>query len=524
MNTTNKKIGTRLAKLLHSVYNSDTTIPKPVSGKEAIASKMTLNDIIAVFEEKRFTFPEEYQRGQVTSWSKFGRQWVTTLFGQDGFSHYDKLHILREKTENGANFLQVVEGGQRLRAISDFFINHRDDLRLGGCVVNYRGTVMNLSGLTARNLSDLAKVDPTIAKYYDSVKNRHFDVSEYRDYDGVEIANIFCKINQKTPLNDQELRNPFGGTACVAIRKTARHDAEPHKQYSLHPLFEVVKSKNGYQGRWMKINPARYEYEKMLAELLLFENNYEDANFSISKSTLDNFYHEFQAQTQDTAVNKKIDAKFNALHKKTLARLTTIYNMVKMDNAEKNTGMILTKGNLFALYGLLYHIETRYLKKFKVEYVPRTFFKWFWKNHVKMSKTAEIDPVTKKHVESAYGLKVRKASRNKEEIECIFSYWQNLFKDLTVDGLTDAGIIIKDTSRTLNDQDKLTVYVNQDLKDAVTGKERSIDDLHKGHIVAHADGLNKGGSTTVKNTVLLNGYDNLKQGSKSFEDYVKNVG
>jgi CRISPR/Cas system Type II protein with McrA/HNH and RuvC-like nuclease domain len=83
--------------------------------------------------------------------------------------------------------------------------------------------------------------------------------------------------------------------------------------------------------------------------------------------------------------------------------------------------------------------------------------------------------------------------------------------------LKSIGILAKDKRRTISDVEALTVYVRQNGKDAVTGEDMPIDDLVKGHVVAHS----KGGDSSVDNTVLINKFDNLKQGAEHFDQYMK---
>lgn len=483
----------------------------------------SLKYIINTFKSKSFEFPEDYQRAQVTSWSGFGRQWVSTLFGKDGFSHFDKLHIREVVDDTGHTKLQVVEGGQRLRSIYDFFQDdskyHLDE----DIIVPYHGKILNIGGLTWKELSNLRQYSPELDSYLEDVLvERTFDVSLYVNYPIDEIADIFRKINNKTKLNDQEMRNAFGGEACIAIRKTARFDAEPHKTFKLHPLFEVVTSSSGKNvGRWTKISFGRYEMERTLAELCLFEDDFDkNAHFSIGIQSLDAMYERYSKE-----------GSFRKLLNTVKDRLTLIHNMVQLNDVTRNSGMILNKGTLFTLYCLLFHVEKYYLKNSEVEFEdPRKFFMWFWLTHTELSQVktydpvqnklvVQIDPVTSRPVESAYGLKTRKAHRNKDELEGIFNEWEKVFEPLVNDPiqLKNLGIILKDKRRTISDKDALTVYARQDGKDALTGQIMPIDDLVKGHIVAHS----KGGDSTVDNTVLINKFDNLKQGSQHYDDYVK---
>jgi hypothetical protein len=179
----------------------------------------------------------------------------------------------------------------------------------------------------------------------------------------------------------------------------------------------------------------------------------------------------------------------------------------------------------------LFHVEKYYLKNNDVEYEdPRKFFMWFWLTHSDLSQVktfdpvqnklvVQIDPVTGRPVESAYGLKTRKAHRNKDELEGIFNEWEKVFEPIVSDPtqLKNLGIILKDKRRTISDKEALTVYARQDGRDAITGHVMSIDTLVKGHVLAHA----KGGESSVDNTVLINKFDNLKQGSQHYDEYLK---
>jgi hypothetical protein len=320
------------------------------------------------------------------------------------------------------------------------------------------------------------------------------------------------------------MRNAFGGEACVAIRKTARYDAEPHKTFKLHPFFEVMPSSgNNIIGRWTKIKFKRYEMERALAELCLFEDDFDkNAQFDVNNKNVDALYERYSKE-----------GSFKKLLNTVKDRLTLIQNMVQFYAVQSNSGMILNKGTLFTLYSLLFHMEKYYFKDYTLEYHdPRQFFMWFWLTHTDMGQLKVYDPIQNKYVvqinsaskknepvETDYGLKTRKGHREKKELEAIFTQWEMVFEKYVNDPeqLKNIGITVKDKRRTISDKDALTVYARQNGKDAVTGQDMPIDDLVKGHVLAHS----KGGSSNIENTVLINKFDNLKQGSEHFDQYMK---
>lgn len=513
--------GSKTQEKINRIITTGFVVHNP--NKRVERKHYSLKYIINTFKAKSFEFPEDYQRGQVTSWGKFGRQWVSTLFGKDGFSHFDKLHIREVVDDTGHVKLQVVEGGQRLRAIYDFFNDDSKCQLEEDIVVPYQGKILSIGGMSWKELSNLRQYSPELDSYLEDVLvERTFDVSQYVNYPIDEIAEIFRKINNKTKLNDQEMRNAFGGEACIAIRKTARFDAEPHKVFKLHPLFEVTTSQGGTTiGRWTKIKFKRNEMERTLSELCLFEDDFDrNKHFNVDVKSLDEMYERYAKE-----------GSFRKLLNTVKDRLTLIHNMVQLSDVTRNSGMILNKGYLFTLYALLFHIEKYYLKNHEVEYEdPRKFFMWFWLKHIEMSQLKAFDPIQNKMViqidtvnnrpvETSYGLKTRKGHRKKDELEGVFSAWETVFETLVNDPvqLKNIGIVLKDKRRTISDKDALTVYARQDGKDAITGKVVPIDDLVKGHVVAHA----KGGESTIDNTVLINKFDNTKQGSQHYDDYLK---
>ena len=515
--------GSKIQEKLNKVVGDGIVVQS--NHKRVDRKHYSIKFIINTFKSNAFEFPEEYQRGQVTNWSRFGRQWVSTLFSKDGFSHYDKLHIREVIDSTGHVKLQVVEGGQRLRAIYEFFEDN-SKYQLGDeIIVPYQGKILDLSGLSWKELLNLRQYSPELDSYLeDVVVERTFDVSQYVNYPIEEIAVIFRKINNKTKLNDQEMRNAFGGEACVAIRKTARYDAEPHKTFKLHPFFEVMPSSgNNIIGRWTKIKFKRYEMERALAELCLFEDDFDkNAQFDVNNKNVDALYERYSKE-----------GSFKKLLNTVKDRLTLIQNMVQFYAVQSNSGMILNKGTLFTLYSLLFHMEKYYFKDYTLEYHdPRQFFMWFWLTHTDMGQLKVYDPIQNKYVvqinstskknepvETDYGLKTRKGHREKKELEAIFTQWEMVFEKYVNDPeqLKNIGITVKDKRRTISDKDALTVYARQNGKDAVTGQDMPIDDLVKGHVLAHS----KGGSSNIENTVLINKFDNLKQGSEHFDQYMK---
>lgn len=519
------KVPVKVKRLLDEVVVGKQNYDRP-QDQEIISKRITVREIIKNFERNIFVYPEEFQRDKVTTWSNFGREFISRVFSQfstdHGISYIDKLHIAEWNDKSETQKQAVIEGGQRTRAFYDFFVSEHGYKLSNNLEIVYNGIRYDLSNKSYKDLQEVGKYDGNFKDYMDDVKARSFDVSYYRGFSIRELSKFFSDINNRVALNDQELRNAFGGEACVSIRRTARQNASPDPTNvdKLHPLFEIVTKRNKVCGRWMKIKSTRYEYEKILASLLLFEHNFHSNNFAITNNTLDLFYIEFACDTQDQKVNQERKKTYRNVLKRTLDRLTAIHNMVKMESVEKNTGMILTKGDLFTLYGLLYHLEYFFLRDKDYSINPRKFYKWFWNVHRELSRTSEIDKVTKKRVESQYGLKVRKGCLNKkDELVCVFNYWKSEFEKLQESDYDDIGITVKDKKRVLNDRDTLTIYLNQDCKDAVTGKEMPIDELCRGHVVAHS----KGGKTTIENSVLLNHFDNNQQGAEHFEQYVERI-
>lgn len=504
----------RIQMKLSRLNNPENKAIGNIPGREVIACQKTLGQIITHFKKNEFIFPEEYQRGQVTTWKTFGRQWMTTLFSQDGFNHFDKLHFCEKFDDQNNITYQVVEGGQRLRSIYDFF-KKDSNYSLGECIVKVRnGKTLTLTNFTYEDLKKMRAFSDALDEYLDEVLNeRKFDISVYRKFSMVEIADIFGKINRKTPLNDQELRNAFGGEACISIRKTARCGAEedPTKQFKLHPIFETIKSKDGkFKGRWIKFSPQRYEYEKTLAEFCLFENDYDRlTNFAISKTNLDVMYHNYSK-----------DGSFKNILNDVRNRLDIIYKMVNIPNAITNSKQLLTKGDMFIVYGVLYHIEKHYFPKKEITYSdPRKFYNWIMKHHKKLCVSTKEFKTDGTPVETNYSLKIRTSCRTKDDINAIFQNWDYIFKDNSIiETLSKNGVTIKDKRRSVSDREALNVYVNQDGKDAITNEITPIDSLVKGHKIAHA----LGGETNEENTIMINSYDNQKQGTKTLDEYLKN--
>ncbi len=153
-------VGSKTQEKLNKVVGDGIVVQS--NHKRVDRKHYSIKFIINTFKSKGFEFPEDYQRGQVTGWSGFGRQWVSTLFAKDGFSHFDKLHIREVADDTGHVKLQVVEGGQRLRAIYDFFQDdskyHLDD----DIIVPYQGKILNLGGMSWKELNNLRQYSPEL--------------------------------------------------------------------------------------------------------------------------------------------------------------------------------------------------------------------------------------------------------------------------------------------------------------------------------------------------------------------------
>jgi hypothetical protein len=150
--------------------------------------------------------------------------------------------IYLRELKGGKFQYEIIDGQQRMRAIWDFF-NNRFPLSEEAEHVLIKGNEYEVTEKTYEDLESAVKIE-RIHKY-------HIDVVIIYDATEDEIADLFYRLNNGTPLSSAEVRNSMPGDMKLIVKELASS-----------PFLQKVSFSN-----------RRYAYDQICAQMMMLELN-----------------------------------------------------------------------------------------------------------------------------------------------------------------------------------------------------------------------------------------------------------
>lgn len=177
---------------------------------------------------------------------------------------------LRETNTNGFTY-EIIDGQQRMRALWEF-LSCKFPLSEEAEQVLVGDKLFDVAECTYDKLPPKLKVE-RIHKYT-------LDVVIIQQATEDEIADLFFRLNNGTPLKPAEVRNAMPGEMTKTIRELARH-----------PFFSKVSFGN-----------ARYAHDQVAAQMMMLELN--GGPSDIPDRLLSKMYADHQSRTPKAAVER----------------------------------------------------------------------------------------------------------------------------------------------------------------------------------------------------------------------------
>jgi hypothetical protein len=240
--------------------------------------------------------------------------------------------------------------------------------------------------------------------------------------DETEIADLFYRLNNGTPLTPAEIRNAKLGDMRQKIKELSRH-----------PFFSKVSFSN-----------KRFSHDQVCAQMMLLE--IEGGIADIQDTFLSKMYKEYQ---------KSVPRKFVDNVKKALDIMNTLF---------PDKSRFLNRASTINLYLLIsYLLKTAKLgNKFYDK-----FFNWYVKTEVKRRKKSE------------YKYYMTKSANSRQSIE-------GRFKILVLDfykKFNDMGLISLDPRRTFTEKQKMQIFARDRGLCKKDGKKVTERTWHADHII-----------------------------------------
>lgn len=240
---------------------------------------------------------------------------------------------LRETNSNGFTY-EIIDGQQRMRTLWEFFSN---EFRLSEEAekVFVGEKSFEVAECTYDKLPSKVKVE-RIHKFT-------LDVVIIQQATEDEIADLFFRLNNGTPLKPAEVRNAMPGAMTKTIRELAKHE-----------FFSKVSFKN-----------YRYAYDQVAAQMMLLELN--GGSSDISDRLLSKMYANHQ---------KKVP--------KSSERMTLVLDV--MDKVFHSKSKLLNRAQALNVYLLISFLlsQTKLSKKFYT-----VFLAWYQKSEPKRLRDSD---------------------------------------------------------------------------------------------------------------------------------------
>lgn len=320
---------------------------------------------------------------------------------------------LRETNSNGFTY-EIIDGQQRMRALWEF-LSSKFPLAEEAEEVLIADKLYEVAECTYEQLPSKLKVE-RIHKYT-------LDVVIIQQATEDEIADLFFRLNNGTPLKPAEVRNAMPGEMTKAIRELARH-----------PFFSKVSFGN-----------LRYAHDQVAAQMMMLELN--GGPSDIPDRLLSRMYAEYQKKTPKAAVE----------------RMTEV--LVSLDKLFPSKSRLLNRAQTVNVYLLLSFLlaSSKLTKAFFTD-----FLAWYQQAEAKRLQDTE------------YRLYMTSAANSRRSIE-------ERFKIVVMDFFTSfpaMATIPLDPKRIFDNDQKIEMYARDGQRCQSCKKSVGEFDWHADHIVA----------------------------------------
>ena len=344
---------------------------------------------------------------------------------------------LRETNSNGFTY-EIIDGQQRMRTLWEFLSN-KFSLSEEAEHVLVGENEFDIAEATYEHLPSKLKVE-RIHKYT-------LDVVIIQQATEDEIADLFYRLNNGTPLKPAEVRNAMPGEMTKTIR-----------QFVLHPFFKKKVS----------FGNARYAHDQVAAQMMMLELN--GGPSDIPDRLLSKMYADYQKKAPKNAV-ERMTKVLDVLDKVFLEK-TRLLNRAETINVYLLISFLLSSNKL-------------------TESFCSDFLAWYQSSEVNRLQDNE------------YRLFMTSAANSRRSIE-------ERFKIVVMDyfkSIPSMATIQLDSKRIFDSNQKLQLYERD--KHQCQSCKRTVGeyDWHADHIVAWI----RGGQTTMENGQVLCVKCNLKK-------------
>ena len=475
-----------------SIINTPTVsaeLAESKLNKPPIEPKSSLGDLgvrwfyNAVLCQLLNTSNREYQRERVAS-VKWKQGIISTILNPN-FARIPQVHIRVLVKEDGSLYFELVDGQQRMTAISDFISGGfpLGDLLIGG---------IDVSGLYYSEMPSKFQID---------IMDYRVSCIWYESLDDEDVARLFVDVlNNTTNLNHQEKRNALRSHLITYCRDLAR----PAKGAKTVLLFKRFIEDDKEYLKYFKVNlKGRMELDEWILECCYFLVHSAEKGLTQNKLTdwVKATRKEEYSSTQKFSKDKKMFEEF-------WAHTYKIVKSVPKEYKNKLNGMTT---QMLSLYG--WELKKKYGK---IDYAQYT--KAFFDTHRRWSKTGSKALFVGETQCNGTQMPPFNELFGGKNANAIKTIWKVLNKELEKDP-DFFGVIELDSRETFPQWMIEKKWEEQGFRDGYDGKELSEDNLAGDHDIPRSWGIKAGGVTEYENLVVTSQSHNLAKSNMSGQDY-----
>ena len=434
-----------------------------------------------------------YQREKVSTVDWKQSLMMTILVNT--FAGIPEIHIRVVKTEGGGYRYELIDGQQRITAITDFLngVYPLPKIVVDGC---------DVGGMYVTELIN------TYPKIYQRIMDYRISCKWYEDLTDLQTAHLFIEVLNKTnDMKDQEIRNAVLGSYSDYVRDTARGDKT--RKLDPHPLFaRYTETKKGVDKEYLKhfstkftLN-GRMEVDEWLSTLIYFIK--EGVFSGVSQPAHTQWVKKVQGYDGMYAA-KFVDAnKVNSV-------LNFALSLMQSTPKEYKVKLNPMKSLMLVMYAL--EMQNRNYDVVPEKFVPAFFDTYTRWSDTKLALYAEEVTINGNQMppfDELFG------GKNTNAIGTIFKV---LDMDFAGRG-KEVGLIKIDPRVSFSRADILKKWQEQGGKCFYTGESIAEDNLAGDHYIPRSLGIDEGGVTEYENLVVCSKRMNIKKSNMHGDEFV----
>jgi len=437
-----------------------------------------------------------YQREKVSpeSWKKSLMETVLV----NTYAGIPEIHIRVVKTEGGGYRYELIDGQQRITAITDFLngVYPLPQIVVDGC---------DVGGMYATKLLN------TYPKVYQRIMDYRISCKWYEDLTDLQTAHLFIEVlNNTNDMKEQEIRNAVLGHYSDYVRDTARGDKT--RKLDPHPLFNrYIKIVKGEEKEYLTHFSSKFtlggrmEVDEWLSSFIYF----------LTVGVFSGISH--PAHTQWVKKIQGYDGMYAARFKdadKMNKHLNFALSLMQSTPKEYKVKLNPMKSLMLVMYAI--EMQNRGYEVVPELYTPAffdTYTRWSDTDLALYAKKTTINGNQMPPFDELFG------GKNSNAIGTIFKVLDMDF----VGREKEVGLIKIDPRVSFSREDILKKWQEQGGKCFYTGEPIDEDNLAGDHYIPRSAGIDEGGVTEYENLVVCSKRLNNKKSNMKGDDFAKMI-